>query len=227
MTDEAIAVQAPKPTKETYDQFQRAYESLNTALFEGALPNCLITLQRRTGTYGYFSRARFAREDGEVSDEIALNPAHFQDRSVAEVLATLAHEMVHLWQHAFGKPGRGRYHNREWAEKMKTIGLQPTDSDAGDGKETGERVHHRIVEGGPFDRAVARLTGRGFSITWKDNPDEPDETDGEVKKKPPSGASKSGKRVRYDCPECGQHAWAKFEANIKCGEHDLRMQPGK
>jgi len=30
--------------------------------------------------------------------------------------------MVHDWQKEFGKPGRGRYHNREWAEKMKEIG---------------------------------------------------------------------------------------------------------
>jgi len=33
-----------KPTKETYDQLQYAYERLNAALFGGELPNCLMTV---------------------------------------------------------------------------------------------------------------------------------------------------------------------------------------
>ncbi len=233
MTDAASAANTPpRPTRETYEQFQRAYETLNTGLFDGSLPNCLITLQRRTGTYGYFSRARFVREDGEISDEIALNPMHFEDRPVPEVLATLAHEMVHLWQHHHGKPGRGRYHNRQWADKMKAIGLQPS---AGEGaaategedapKETGENVQQHITEGGPFDELVGKLLSRGFTITWKERREEDgDEETGETGKKS-SGASKSGKRVRYDCPECDQRAWAKFDARLVSGDHMIPMQP--
>ena len=53
-----------KPTKETYDQIQQAYDYLNRALFKSELPNCLITLQRRNRTYGYFSGGRFGRSDG-------------------------------------------------------------------------------------------------------------------------------------------------------------------
>ena len=48
-----------KPTRETYDQIQQAYDYFNRALFKGELPNCLITLQRRNRTYGYFSGDRF------------------------------------------------------------------------------------------------------------------------------------------------------------------------
>ena len=88
---------------------------LNRTLFDGELPNCLITLQRSKRSYGYFCGDRFGRADGLVTDEIALNPRYFHDRPVADVLSTLAHEMAHLWQHHYGKPGRGRYHNREWA----------------------------------------------------------------------------------------------------------------
>ena len=44
------------PTEETYAGFQKAYDFLNRKLFDGELPNCLITLQRRNRTYGYFSR---------------------------------------------------------------------------------------------------------------------------------------------------------------------------
>lgn len=138
-----------KPTRETYDRFQQAYEHFNKALFDNALPNALITLQRRKGSFGYFGGDKFSNADGKNADEIALNPLAFAERPVIDILATLVHEMVHLWQHHFGAPGRGRYHNREWAEKMKAVGLLPTDTGAEGGKETGESVSHVIVAGGP------------------------------------------------------------------------------
>ncbi len=126
------------------------------------MPNCLITLQRSKKSYGYFCGDRFGRADGTLTDEIALNPTHFRDRPQEEVLATLAHEMVHLWQHHFGKPGRGRYHNKEWAEKMRSIGLQPTSTGKDDGAETGDVMGHMIVADGPFDRAVRKLLAKGL-----------------------------------------------------------------
>jgi hypothetical protein len=44
MTELSAPDPAVKPTKETYEQFQHAYEVLNRTLFGGELPNCLITL---------------------------------------------------------------------------------------------------------------------------------------------------------------------------------------
>lgn len=215
-----------KPTKETYDRFQHAYESLNRKLFDGALPNCLITLQRRKRSYGYFSADRFGREDGTVTDEIALNPSHFRSRPAAEVLATLAHEMVHLWQHHYGKPGRGRYHNREWAEKMKAIGLQPTDTGEEGGKEVGDSVHHIIMPDGGFDRAARALAARGFAIAWLEQPRAAAAvaTGAEGKTAESDEAPKSGKRVKYSCPACGLNAWAKHGAALICGTDRVELQ---
>ena len=48
--------------------------------------------------------------------------------------------MVHLWQHHRGTPGRGRYHNQEWAEKMIEIGLMPTDTGKPGGRITGDHM---------------------------------------------------------------------------------------
>ena len=117
------AASSIKPTKETYDRLQQAHEHFNKALFGGTLPNALITFQRRKGSFGYFAGGRFTNEDGHRADEIALNPAHFTSRSQKDILATLVHEMAHQWQRHEGQPGRGRYHNREWAEKMKELGM--------------------------------------------------------------------------------------------------------
>jgi len=218
-----------KPTKETYDQFQQAYDYLNRTLFDGVLPNCLITLQRRNRTYGYFSGDRFGRTDGLMTDEIALNPRHFHNRPVNEVLSTLAHEMAHLWQHHHGKPGRGRYHNRQWTERMKEIGLQPTATGEVGGQETGDSIHHYVVPDGPFDAAVRKLMARGFSITWIEKPQaapkkENEEAEG-PEQEPPGG--KSGKRVKYTCPRCQLNAWAKHDVRLICGTDMTAMEPAE
>lgn len=210
-----------KPTKDTYDRLQQAYEHFNRALFHGMLPNALITLQRRKGSYGYFAGDRFTSTDGRTADEIALNPQGFADQRVIDVMATLVHEMVHLWQHHFGTPGRGRYHNREWAEKMKAIGLQPTDGAAAGGKETGDRIGHVINPGGRFENAANKLLARDFAIVWKEPALSVRHADPGEGAAPPS--EKSGKRLRYCCPECDLKAWAKHDARLICGDHMVPM----
>lgn len=214
-----------KPTKETYDRLQLAYEHFNKALFGSVLPNALITLQRRKGTYGCFAGARFRHEDGRPADEIALNPSTFGARSIKDILSTLVHEMVHLWQHHQGTPGRGRYHNREWADKMKIIGLKPTDDGTEDGKETGEAVGHLIVPEGAFDQATTKLLAKDFAIVWKEAPAPPPATKGEGAAEPET-EQKSGKRVRYQCPDCELKAWAKHDARLMCADDKVLMVAG-
>jgi predicted SprT family Zn-dependent metalloprotease len=129
------------PTQATYSTLQAAVAHFNEQLFDGALPPCLITFQRKAGALGYFSAERFEnRVDRATTDEIALNPKHIVQRPPEDTLSTLVHEMVHLWQHHFGKPGRGRYHNKEWADRMSELGLEPSGTGKPGGKRTGDRV---------------------------------------------------------------------------------------
>jgi hypothetical protein len=204
-----------------------AYDSFNAVLFGGALPPCLITLQRKSRrVHGYYSSNRFrsnARSD-LTTDEIAMNPIHFKSRNVTEVLQTLAHEMVHKWQHHFGKPSRGGYHNREWAAKMMAIGLYPSSTGKPGGKMTGYRVSDYLIEGGPLAKAIASLIATGFAITWYDR-------DGDAVEAPPSDVdeppqpSLSGIRVKFTCQKCSLNAWAKPKAGLICAACQLRMTP--
>jgi predicted SprT family Zn-dependent metalloprotease len=155
------------PTSRTYDGLTQAYEHFNRALFGGRLPPCLITMQRKNKTYGYFAGGRFGTRDGqEITDEIALNPSHFSARTVEESLATLVHEMTHLEQHHHGKPSRVGYHNKEWAGLMRRVGLIPSDTGAPGGKQTGQHMTHYIEPGGRFDQACAALIGGGFTLPY-------------------------------------------------------------
>lgn len=203
------------PTR-TYSSLIAAYDHFNRDLFAGTLPPCLITMQRHKGAYGYFSGERFASlaDAQEVTDEIALNPATFASRTPTAILSTLAHEMVHLWQHHFGKPGRRGYHNKEWAAKMREIGLIPSDTGQLGGRETGEKMTHYIEQGGRFALAcVAWTTTGGGAILYQDRAGEE-----EARKK------KAASKTKYTCPSCQANAWAKPDTNLVCGDCDERMQ---
>ena len=127
-------------------------------------------MQRHKGAYGYFSGERFASlaDPQEVTDEIALNPAPSPPARRREMLSTLVHEMVHLWQHHDGKPSRNGYHNSQWAAKMREVGLIPTDTGEPGGKETGQKVTHMIEEGGRFDKACTAFLAKTGPILYHD-----------------------------------------------------------
>ena len=225
-SNDAVDVAGGKsPTHETYGQFQTAYDNLNSELFENKLPRCLITLQRQRSSYGYFSAGRFGRKDGERTDEIALNPQHLAERPVEDSLSTLGHEMKHLEQHHFGTPGRGRYHNKEWADSMEAIGLIPSDTGRPGGKRTGDAVSHYMKPDGRFALAVEKLLANGFEITWREvaSPASSGAAGGSNE----GGALLSGKRTKYTCPnpECTLNAWAKAGAALVCGKHGESMRP--
>lgn len=157
-----------KPTVKTYAELQLAYDTFNARLFGGLLPECLITLQREKRTYGYFSADRFGNRNGETVDEIALNPSYFAVVPLVEIMQTLAHEMVHLWQHHFGSPGRGRYHNGEWADKMEALGLMPSSTGKPGGKRTGDCIADYPLDGGLFLQVCCDLLTTDYQISWYD-----------------------------------------------------------
>lgn len=212
-----------KPNQE-YLAYDRAYDYFNDTLFNSCLPPCLITLQRKKNALGYFSPRRFHSRNhrGHRTDEIALNPDTFEDRSDKVILSTLVHEMVHLWQQHFGRPGRGRYHNQEWAAKMIEVGLHPLSLDNPD-KMTGQAVTHKIVPGGPFDAAVDRLLTETFCLNWQS-------IDFTAKRLAPNGTrtlKTEGRtdKVKHTCPKCRQNAWAKLGVRLICGWCMQSMMP--
>lgn len=218
-----------KPTEAAYQELQVAFDHFNQTLFEGVLPPCLITFQREKRTFGYFSTKRFVTATGETTDEIAMNPAFFAVSPVGEIMQTLVHEMAHMWQEHFGDPGRRRYHNAEWAEKMESIGLMPSDTGKPGGKKTGEKMMDYSIPGGQFERACAELIEKKFQITWMDRfpviregTEVPafirlDGDGGEGEAGPLTPVENKSNRVKYQCPPCEINVWGKPGLAIICG----------
>ncbi len=205
------------PTSQNYNAFTTAYKYLNRRLFEGQLPFALITLQRRSNTLGYFAGERFGTVDGQtVTDEIALNPSHFKGRSVEDILSTLVHEMVHLWQHHYGKPSRYRYHNRQWGRKMRNVGLIPSSTGKEGGHETGQRISHYIDVKGPFTAACSDLLTTGFALPYVEL------WDWKATKQ-----RRAKEKTKFTCPSCAANAWGKASLNIICADCKKAMNVEK
>lgn len=56
------------PTNETYKTLNKAYEFFNKELFNGTLTPCLITMQRRNKSRGYFCAERFETRKDEAKE---------------------------------------------------------------------------------------------------------------------------------------------------------------
>jgi predicted SprT family Zn-dependent metalloprotease len=205
------------PTSSQFAAYEAAFGYFNRALFDDALPPVLLNFSRHAKAAGFFAPDRWSRAvdgakfplaAGVVAKaprlhEISLNP-ELLERPPRETLATLVHEMAHHWQHTHGKVSRAGYHNTEWAEKMRTLGLEPVSLDGKNG--TGQRVTHTIIEGGAYARAFAAIPAE-LLFPWQCSP----ESKKERKEK------KKADKVKYTCPQCETNVWGKAGlVNLGC-----------
>jgi predicted SprT family Zn-dependent metalloprotease len=250
MTNLADLPLALKPTTALYAELQKAYDHFNQELFDGQLADCILTLQRKDRTCGYFSPKRFGNLlDRSQTHEIALNPAYFAVVPLVEIMQTIVHEMGHLWQFQFGTPSRSGYHNREWAEKMEAIGLMPSATGKPGGAKTGQQMADYPIIGGRFAAACSSLLSKDFKISWYDRFGYPQpladiKANGvsaehealhlpaaglqvaalagiELEAKPLANVNRTN-RSKYTCT-CDIAVWGKPGLNIVCGECNLRL----
>jgi hypothetical protein len=186
-----------------YKTLNAAFDYFNKTLFAWSLPVPVLSIRAKSKSAGYFAPARMANPKAkkEVFHEIALNPSTF-DRPPVEILSTLVHDMVHLWQEVSGKPSKNGYHNKQWSHKMIEVGLIPSDDGTPGGKMTGSSMTHYIEKGGEFHkmaRSFLKLENFNFFV----------ELPGIKKERPKS-------KVKFTCPNCGANIWGKPETEVSC-----------
>ena len=157
------------PTAELTNAMQLAFDHFNNHLFSNKLPQVLFTNQRQQGVMGYFAPNRWTSTQGKHCHEIAINPSYVGKATLIELMQTLVHEMVHCWQFCFGKPGRAAYHNKEWSNKMISIGLMPSDTGRPGGATVGQHMADYPAPKGQFIKSCENLLkNKSFSLPWVD-----------------------------------------------------------
>lgn len=157
------------PTEEFYLLFDTIFEYYNAALFDGKLPKVMFVVTRKERTFGHYIPRKWINVNSIKTDEIAINPLMFGKYPIKEILQTTVHEMCHLWQEHYGEPSRTGYHNKEWGNKMESIGLMPSNTGLVGGKKTGQNMMDYIIENGPFDIKTNELLSKNvFTKLWYD-----------------------------------------------------------
>ena len=227
----------PTPTEQQFNALNGAYQFFNKNLFKGELPGCILNFSRLRGTHGFLAPERWKRvgEEEFGTHEISLTPTTLY-RSPIEIFSTLVHEMCHLWQWEFGNPSRNGYHNKEWAAKMKSVGLIPSNTGKPDGKETGQKMTHYIEENGRYHKAFKRLAkkyilpftsldGEMMKMLIEGGTNGSDGEESERKKRLRKLRPISRNKTKYSCPDCKVNVWGKPGLKIICGECDETFQP--
>ena len=224
-----------RPAVEVHQDFISHFDAFNIGLFSGELSDCVGVYTRRITTLGYYAPDRLQRHSGEKCPEIALNPIYHALLHPIASASVLVHEMAHHWRHTLGpvdkngKRGTLGYHCKPWGDKMKEIGLYPSNTGMPGGEETGQQMMHYIIEGGPFDVLATKLYNSGLRFHWHDALDVTQANDfdrGNPLKHNPVPKSprprKKNTRPSFTCPEpgCKLRAWAKAGFRLRCDEHN-------
>ncbi len=202
-------------TIQEYSFFVEAFNYFNEKLFFGKLGEPMITYQRRRGSRGVFITNSLTKRDDSNNKihEIGINPDNFWGRTDTEILSTLVHEMVHLENRLFGKPGKGPYHNKHWVERMLRVGLTPSDTGKPNGKMTGRSVSHYVTRDGDFEKFVKRYIASGKFLSWES-----------IEPAKKSSSSKKSK-WKFQCPnECGEQTWGKESSQVGCWNCQVKME---
>ena len=191
---------------------ENMFDLFNAHFYDNELARPAITVSPDggRGAYGWCSVHEIWNADGNAYREINLC-AEYLDRPIAEVCATLLHEMCHLYNLQNGiadVSNNGYYHNQRFKATAETHGLH-------------------IEKHAVYGWTVTTLTPE--TEAWLNDTLGGDGLNANrlvmVEGKSVKGGSKSKNRsIKYVCPECGTIIRATREVNVVCGDCEVGFE---
>lgn len=210
-------------TSRTAGYLEKIFRAVNADWFGGELEEPIITIQSTPRAYGHVTVSKIWKRKGEQRHELNIGAETLQ-RPIEEVVATIVHEAVHLYNLAHGVQDcsrGGSYHNKRFKEEAERRGLVIS--------------HHptygwTITE--PSEALIDYIIAQGWSEIQVNR--------GGGWTPPPSAGGKAGnggtqtggsteppKRSstrKYVCPCCKQSIRATKAVNIICGDCMEKME---
>ena len=112
-------------------QLEKAYALLNEEFFNNELPNTIITVASTPRAYGHITVSKVWSTQSEEKHEINIS-SDYLDRPLEDTLATLTHEMCHLYAmvHEIKDTSNNNvYHNKRFKHIAEEHGLEVRKSD--------------------------------------------------------------------------------------------------
>lgn len=201
-------------------KLETAYNVFNEKYFNNALPVAMITIQSSRGAYGHCTTQKVWASATELYYELNLG-AEYLDRPIENVLATLVHEMVHIYCMENGikdTSNGGRYHNTKFKQEAEKRGLKISKA---------SYIGWSVTE--PTEKFIQNIHTWGLDMACENyrlgagNSSTSGGTSGggaggvdtgtDISKKPKKSSTR-----KYVCPCCGNSVRATKDLYIICGD---------
>ena len=198
--------------KDSLKKLENYFDSLNQIVFKGKLERPVITISpdQTSGAYGWCSANKIWNhgDEGEGYFEINLC-AEYLNRPINDVISTLLHEMVHLFNLTITKvqdtSRNGYYHNTKFKQAAIDHGL--------DCEKTEKYGWSKTTLQDWVLNAMNNQTDEGFSLHRN------------IFANPAVGkTSKKSSSRKYVCPMCGAIVRATKEVHIICGDCNCEFE---
>lgn len=108
-------------TSRTAGYLEKIFRAINADSFGGVIEEPIITIQSTKGTYGHVTVGKAWKRKDELRHELNIS-ADWLSRPIENVVATMIHEMVHLYniQNGVQDCSRGgSYHNKYFRDEAE------------------------------------------------------------------------------------------------------------
>lgn len=202
-----------------YTKFQTIIDMIEQEFFlskgKKAFPKIVLALNNRCSSCVVAFVAPdylFDKKDEEKVQYLAINPKYMQ-RDISEIVATLCHELCHVYEVAYIHIPRGGYHTKAWCDLMRGCGLEPIFNN-----KSKTSVHRKIVEGGVFEEFCKKFDKDFFSIVEYSQDMDTNKGEGGADNADKPVKKYNRNKIKYTCPECDTHVWGKAGLNIYCND---------
>lgn len=196
-------------------QLEKLFRMLNVDFFNGELETPIITIQSSSRSYGHYSLSPLWEVKGGAKHEINI-AAGTLDRPIEYTIATLLHEMVHMYNDTIlnvqdCSGSSHMYHNKAFKSAAETHGLIVTHTRYGwSHTEPSDALIEWILDNNIQEIKLNRNEPHGIRIAGGNAA-----ANGGTAT---TGTVSKGHSIRYKCPVCGQLARTTKTARLICGD---------
>lgn len=192
-------------------RLEDAYGVFNREYFNGELPMVMITIQSSLKAYGHCTTKKIWASGSDRYYELNLS-AEYLSRPIENVLATLVHEMVHIYCMETGikdTSNNGRYHNKRFKAEaeMRDLKIAYAPTIGWSVTEPTEGFIRNLKVWGLYDACENYRLGALQT----------DDSEGTDKPRKKTSTRK------YYCPVCGNSVRATKDVNILCMDCNVQM----
>ena len=205
-------------TSRTAGYLEKIFRVINADSFDGQIEEPIITIQSTKGAYGHVTVGKAWKKKDEYRHELNIC-ADWLSRPIENVIATMIHEMVHLYNMQNGVQDcsrGGSYHNRKFKEEAEKHMLSITKNEKYGWTITSptDELLEYIMEKGWDDIKMERGLLYGIQAPGGAKGTNGTNNTGATETAPKPKGSNSRK---HTCPCCGAIARTTKDIKLICG----------